>query len=105
MSVASGGRSPRIARAVFHVERQVMMWPQSVGLARVLGLAGLFAAGVQLLTWPLVVAPSMASLLGAVLVATALGSVALLVMPIRTLTRANSHVALVAAITLQTGYT
>lgn len=104
MRSASGRRSPRIARAVLHVERQVMTWPQSVGLARVLGLLGLFAAGVQLLTWPLVVAPSMASLHGALIAATALGSVALLVTPIRTLTRANSHVALVAAISLQTGY-
>ncbi len=81
-----------------------MTWPQPVSLGRVLGLLGLFAAGVQLLTWPLVIAPSMASLHGALLAATGLGSVALLVAPSQMLTRPIAHVALVAAIALQTGY-
>ena len=104
---ASGGRSPQFTRTALRLERRLMTWPPAVGLARVLGALGFFAAGVQLLTWPLVVAPStasMASLHGALIAATALGSVALVVTPSSTLTRASSHVALVAAITLQTGY-
>ncbi len=82
-----------------------MSWPLPVGLARVLGALGLFAASVQLLTWPLVMnAPSMTSLHTALLAATAVGSVALVVTPSRTLTRARSHVAIVVAVTVQTGY-
>ena len=97
-------RSSRLTRMVLRLEQRLMTWPQSVGLARVLGLLGLFAAGVQLLTWPLVAAPSVASPHAALLAVTALGSIALVVTPSSTLTRATSHVALVAAITLQTGY-
>jgi len=82
-----------------------MSWPLPVGLARVLGVIGLFAAGVQLLTWPLVVVPSsMTSLHTALLAATVLGSAALVVAPSWTLTRASSHALIVAAVTLQTGY-
>ena len=102
--VLAHARSSRLARIVLRLERRLMTWPPPVGLARVLGLLGLFAAGVQLLTWPLVVAPSMASLHAALLAVTALGSVTLVVTPSSTLTNTSSHVALVAAITLQTGY-
>lgn len=105
MRAARGGRMPRLSRKVLRVERQVLMWPLPVGLARVLGVLGLFAAGVQLLTWPLVVVPpSMTSPHGALFAADALGSLALLVTPSRTLTHARSHLVLVAALTLQTGY-
>ncbi len=96
---------PRLGRAVLRLERRAMRWPETVGLARTLGALGLFAAGVQLLTWPLVAGvPSLTSLHPALLAATALGSVALLVTPSATLTRVSSHVALVAAIAVQTGY-
>ncbi len=95
---------PRLGRTVLRVERQVMSWPPPVGLARVLGALGLAAAGARLLTWPLVGAPSPASPHGALLAANALGSLALLAAPSRTLTRARSHFALVAAIAVQTGY-
>ena len=99
-----GGRMPRLGRMVLRVERQVMSWPPPVGLARVLGALGLAAAGARLLTWPLVGASPLASPDGALLAANALGAVALLVAPSGTLTRVRSHLALVAAITLQTGY-
>jgi diguanylate cyclase (GGDEF)-like protein len=96
---------PRFGRMLLRVERQVMSWPLPIGRARVLGALGFFAAGVQLLTWPLVaVPPSMTSLHTALLAATALGSVALVVTPSSTLTHTTSHVAIVAAVTLQTGY-
>jgi hypothetical protein len=86
-----GGRSSKLTRAVLRLERRVMTWPLPVGLARVLGVLGLFGAGVQL-TCPLVVVPpSMTSLHAALLAATVLGSVALAVTPSSTLTRANSR--------------
>ncbi len=100
----SHARNSRLARIVLRLERRLMTWPPPVGLARVLGLLGLFGAGVQLLTWPLVVAQSMASLHAALLAVTALGSVALVVTQSSTLTRTSSQVAIVAAVTLQTGY-
>lgn len=82
-----------------------MTWPLPVGLARVLGVLGLFAAGVQLLTWPLVVVPpSMTSLHTVLLAATVAGSAALVVTPSTILHRANSHVLIVTAVTLHTGY-
>jgi hypothetical protein len=87
-----GGRSSKLTRAVLRLERRVMTWPLPVGLARVLGVLGLFGAGVQLLTCPLVVVPpSMTSLHAALLAATVLGSVALAVTPSSTLTHANSR--------------
>lgn len=82
-----------------------MSWPPPVGLARVLGALGLTATGALLLTWPLVVvAPSMVGPHLALLGVTALGSLALLVMPTSTLGVGSSHVAIAAAVTLQTGY-
>jgi diguanylate cyclase (GGDEF)-like protein len=102
---ATGGRSSKLTRTVLRLERRVMGWPLPVGLARVLGGLGLFGASVQLLTWPLVtISPSMTSLHAALLAATVLGSVALVVTPSSTLTPANSYVLFVAAVALQTGY-
>jgi diguanylate cyclase (GGDEF)-like protein len=68
-----------------------------------LGLVGLIAAAAQALTGPFLVAPSTLGLHGVLIAVTVLGSVALLAMPTRALTRTASHVALGAAITVQTG--
>lgn len=83
--IAHRGRSPQFARTVLRVERRLTTWPLSVGLGRVLGVLGLFAACIQLLTWPLVVVPSLATLHAVLLCATALGSVALVVTPSSTI--------------------
>ena len=105
VSHAMGGRSSKLTRTVLRLERRVMAWPLPVGLARVIGGLGLFGASVQLLTWPLVtISPSMTSLHAALLAATVLGSVALVVTPSSTLAPANSYVLFVAAVALQTGY-
>ena len=98
------GRGSRVTRTILRLERQLAMWPASVGLARVLGALALFAAAVQVLTSALVVAPSAAAPHAVLIVVTTLGSVALVVTPSSTLNRFSAHLALVAAITLQTGY-
>jgi diguanylate cyclase (GGDEF)-like protein len=92
-----------VTRAFITRERQVFAWPRSVALARMLGLVGLFAAVVQVLTWPFLGTPASAEPHAVVIAATALGSVALLVGPIRALTPVSSNVSLAAAIGMQTG--
>jgi len=87
---------------MIRVEREVLDWPQPVGLGRVLGLAGLAASVVQTLTWPFLGTSSNPSLHATVIAATALGSTALVVLPVRALTSTISHFALGAAIALQT---
>jgi len=98
-----GDRNPFTARGLVRLEEQVLALPPAVGVVRMLGLVGLIAASVQLLTWPLLGGLSSLSVHAALTAATALGSVGLLVIPARALTRATSSGALVGALILQTG--
>ncbi len=99
---AIGGRRSAATHAGFRRERQVLTWPRSVGLGRMLGLVGLFAAGVEVLTWPFLDMPATASVHAILIAVTILGSVVLLMLPVRVLTLRTSHAAFAAAIGLQT---
>jgi diguanylate cyclase (GGDEF)-like protein len=101
-SMTVGARSQRTARAMVHLEQQVLTWPQPVGLARMLGLVGVVLATGQLVTWPFLDGLSSPGLHGVLIALIALGSVALLILPMAMLGQAASQAALVAALILQT---
>lgn len=98
------GPGTRLWRAVFRLERRALAWPAPVGLARVLGLLGIAAVVVDLLTWQMTGGSETSVPRAIVLVIVALGSVALLVAPAAAFTPATSHAAVGAAIALQTAY-
>jgi hypothetical protein len=100
---AIGRRRTGAVRVVFRREHQILNWPRPVGLGRMLGLVGLLAAGVELLTWSFLGMPATTSVHAILIALTALASLLLLVVPIGALTPTTAHAAVVGAIGMQTG--
>lgn len=97
-------RRSLVARVGLHVERRIITWPPSVGLARMLGVLGLLEIVVEVTTYPFVASPGVQPLRAGVLVTIALCSAALLVSPASGLTLATSHVAVLGMVGLHTWY-
>lgn len=97
-------RSSFIARAGLRFEHRIRTGPDFVGLTRMLGILELIGLVVEVSSYPLLPGPSAQPLRAGVLLAIALSSVALLLVPTSRLNVATSHLAVMATVGLHSWY-